>query len=126
MIRRPPRSTLFPYTTLFRSRPRLAVQARDLLARRGAEAPRRRLEGEMGEGQAVQERDRHADPQGERVLARGGVPPGLLQEKPGPLPVLRQRLRPLFAARPALGKAAREVVRTCGRARSPRRARPPA
>src|SRR2546430_8705888 len=25
MIRRPPRSTLFPYTTLFRSRPRLAV-----------------------------------------------------------------------------------------------------
>src|SRR5687768_17887353 len=24
MIRRPPRSTLFPYTTLFRSRPRLA------------------------------------------------------------------------------------------------------
>src|SRR5258708_24626437 len=25
MIRRPPRSTLFPYTTLFRSKPRLAV-----------------------------------------------------------------------------------------------------
>src|SRR3989454_4723215 len=25
MIRRPPRSTLFPYTTLFRSRPRAAV-----------------------------------------------------------------------------------------------------
>src|SRR2546425_7409243 len=25
MIRRPPRSTLFPYTTLFRSRPRLPV-----------------------------------------------------------------------------------------------------
>src|SRR3712207_7926599 len=32
MIRRPPRSTLFPYTTLFRSRP----------ARRGARADRRR------------------------------------------------------------------------------------
>src|SRR2546422_1395189 len=28
MIRRPPRSTLFPYTTLFRSRPRLTVRAR--------------------------------------------------------------------------------------------------
>src|SRR3989337_3741698 len=27
MIRRPPRSTLFPYTTLFRSRPRLAGQS---------------------------------------------------------------------------------------------------
>src|SRR2546430_13677385 len=26
MIRRPPRSTLFPYTTLFRSLPRLSVQ----------------------------------------------------------------------------------------------------
>src|SRR5438552_8995950 len=28
MIRRPPRSTLFPYTTLFRSRLRATVQAR--------------------------------------------------------------------------------------------------
>src|SRR5437773_9524812 len=28
MIRRPPRSTLFPYTTLFRSRPAGAVSAR--------------------------------------------------------------------------------------------------
>src|SRR3712207_6980414 len=27
MIRRPPRSTLFPYTTLFRSRPRAALRA---------------------------------------------------------------------------------------------------
>src|SRR5947208_9250192 len=28
MIRRPPRSTLFPYTTLFRSRPRLPARCR--------------------------------------------------------------------------------------------------
>src|SRR3712207_7368533 len=28
MIRRPPRSTLFPYTTLFRSRPRIPVPVR--------------------------------------------------------------------------------------------------
>src|SRR3989449_3541335 len=34
MIRRPPRSTLFPYTTLFRSDP----PARRLLRRRGAQA----------------------------------------------------------------------------------------
>src|SRR5256884_3717633 len=34
MIRRPPRSTLFPYTTLFRSRSSLAVQLEEL--RRGA------------------------------------------------------------------------------------------
>src|SRR2546422_1214187 len=35
MIRRPPRSTLFPYTTLFRSRPGPAT-IDSLLARRGA------------------------------------------------------------------------------------------
>src|SRR3989449_8206226 len=38
MIRRPPRSTLFPYTTLFRSRGFLTLATRDLrLARRGNE-----------------------------------------------------------------------------------------
>src|SRR2546422_8570998 len=38
MIRRPPRSTLFPYTTLFRSRiaePRLGVEAADFGRGRG-------------------------------------------------------------------------------------------
>src|SRR5947208_7683074 len=35
MIRRPPRSTLFPYTTLFRSRPPVRTR------RRGSRAPRR-------------------------------------------------------------------------------------
>src|SRR5258707_10823588 len=34
MIRRPPRSTLFPYTTLFRSRRRVAEDAQGLYARR--------------------------------------------------------------------------------------------
>src|SRR3712207_8119316 len=38
MIRRPPRSTLFPYTTLFRSRDHPEGQAR---LRRGAEDPPR-------------------------------------------------------------------------------------
>src|SRR2546430_13242746 len=33
MIRRPPRSTLFPYTTLFRSQ---VEQSRDLIVRRGS------------------------------------------------------------------------------------------
>src|SRR3989454_7807114 len=36
MIRRPPRSTLFPYTTLFRSHPRLEPQAGDGHGGRGA------------------------------------------------------------------------------------------
>src|SRR5256885_9009958 len=45
MIRRPPRSTLFPYTTLFRSRTRPAAGSTDgdrsrLRLRRGAAAPR--------------------------------------------------------------------------------------
>src|SRR2546430_9510843 len=39
MIRRPPRSTLFPYTTLFRSRPRTAQQrVPDLALPRGPAA----------------------------------------------------------------------------------------
>src|SRR5258705_1726991 len=38
MIRRPPRSTLFPYTTLFRSRHRIHVQAA-LALRAGAAEP---------------------------------------------------------------------------------------
>src|SRR3712207_6877909 len=38
MIRRPPRSTLFPYTTLFRSEPRRSKPRRSLL--QAARAPR--------------------------------------------------------------------------------------
>src|SRR3989442_1940886 len=33
MIRRPPRSTLFPYTTLFRSEPMLPAEIHDCLSR---------------------------------------------------------------------------------------------
>src|SRR2546430_17713190 len=50
MIRRPPRSTLFPYTTLFRSVPENSVGMRDC-ARGGGRIPRRaarRDEGERG------------------------------------------------------------------------------
>src|SRR2546429_3850930 len=39
MIRRPPRSTLFPYTTLFRSRECLGVQDQRLPADTAREAP---------------------------------------------------------------------------------------
>src|SRR3712207_7075553 len=46
MIRRPPRSTLFPYTTLFRSHGRLP-------AGRGVE----RREGDRGEHQQLQQED---------------------------------------------------------------------
>src|SRR2546426_4228302 len=40
MIRRPPRSTLFPYTTLFRSRHRQRGEPPDLLLDRGADLAR--------------------------------------------------------------------------------------
>src|SRR3712207_6894649 len=51
MIRRPPRSTLFPYTTLFRS----AALARELLRNfpkgKGKRGARRRKKKGVGEGQ---------------------------------------------------------------------------
>src|SRR2546430_15707482 len=50
MIRRPPRSTLFPYTTLFRSADQLRYRAAgDHRARRHAEHLRERLPGLVGE-----------------------------------------------------------------------------
>src|SRR6267143_3101476 len=59
MIRRPPRSTLFPYTTLFRSprRPRLPREAHALAGgsgsrRRGRRARRRRSEEHTSELQS--------------------------------------------------------------------------
>src|SRR5690348_17880118 len=45
MLRRPPRSTLFPYTTLFRS-PRAAAPRRQERARRAAEAALRAMDAE--------------------------------------------------------------------------------
>src|SRR5688572_33500743 len=45
MIRRPPRSTLFPYTTLFRSRPGAGERARGRPARRAPRGGARRARG---------------------------------------------------------------------------------
>src|SRR3712207_7306238 len=62
MIRRPPRSTLFPYTTLFRSR------RRDGRARpRGAAAPHRLDDGPVAHGDG-------GDPPSGADRARPGVP----------------------------------------------------
>src|SRR5947209_14325460 len=50
MIRRPPRSTLFPYTTLFRSRARARgpspLRSRTLIPRRGLQSPNEALQPE--------------------------------------------------------------------------------
>src|SRR3712207_8268038 len=67
MIRRPPRSTLFPYTTLFRSRDRGRRGAQED-RRPGAGDPRRREQARLGDlrpghraekARAIPHRDRH-------------------------------------------------------------------
>src|SRR3712207_8219857 len=50
MIRRPPRSTLFPYTTLFRSGPRLAHEGADPRAQDGLHLLRQRPQFGVGGG----------------------------------------------------------------------------
>src|SRR3712207_8261591 len=57
MIRRPPRSTLFPYTTLFRSR-QGARRQRQLDLRPAAAALRRRLRGDQGGAHRAEPQDR--------------------------------------------------------------------
>src|SRR3712207_8350363 len=53
MIRRPPRSTLFPYTTLFRSRgPKRRKRTRDRGGRRGRRPRRRHVGCACGRGSA--------------------------------------------------------------------------
>src|SRR3712207_8863122 len=59
MIRRPPRSTLFPYTTLFRSLALLGADALDLDARLGGLVELMEVHVEAARG-GVQ-RDRHVD-----------------------------------------------------------------
>src|SRR3989449_5234009 len=73
MIRRPPRSTLFPYTTLFRSRlerragaPRVR-EARNARNPGVAHAPLRRA-GELVGGRGVLQGAERADPAGELAL----------------------------------------------------------
>src|SRR2546421_9383606 len=53
MIRRPPRSTLFPYTTLFRS------SARGLRTRRGGDPRDQHLRRQPGEAPHLRARRRH-------------------------------------------------------------------
>src|SRR3712207_7465636 len=50
MIRRPPRSTLFPYTTLFRSEVEAAAVLLDVLERRVREEVQWPVGAELGEG----------------------------------------------------------------------------
>src|SRR5438034_10575613 len=84
MIRRPPRSTLFPYTTLFRSRARAEVLAKKLAALQGELALYERELGDMQAQLGRAERDRpltEAERSAERawrdLQAAGGRRPGV-------------------------------------------------
>src|SRR5438270_10415619 len=47
MIRRPPRSTLFPYTTLFRSQPVKQCGGKNLVSQQGAPVGKARVGGQQ-------------------------------------------------------------------------------
>src|SRR5690349_24114310 len=57
MIRRPPRSTLFPYTTLFRSKSSSLLSARARVARRGRFATWRGVRSEEHTSELQSRRD---------------------------------------------------------------------
>ena len=69
-----------------------------------AEAPGRGIQGADRAQQAVQGADRDRDRQGGQILARRGIPPGLLQEESPALPLLPRGLRPRRAREAALGQ----------------------
>src|SRR5688572_32415410 len=67
MIRRPPRSTLFPYTTLFRSHPDQGGARLQRTRRCGGSAGRDHQRGDGATVLREREPDRAAHPDGERV-----------------------------------------------------------
>src|SRR3712207_8843993 len=72
MIRRPPRSTLFPYTTLFRSEARHASGLGEPVAQPRADALERLVHPPLRVGQDAQGRDRRRHPRrvGDRKSTR--------------------------------------------------------
>src|SRR2546426_4146095 len=87
MIRRPPRSTLFPYTTLFRSRLRAA---------------------ERGQPELLEEDVRELLRRRDRELLAGELPDLPRQVVEAPLELLRERLEPRGIDADAVALHARE------------------
>src|SRR2546429_4466735 len=82
MIRRPPRSTLFPYTTLFRSRVGGRLIRFDRHQRRGARAPGAHRHGEEGVDAVGQfERERRSEEHTSELQSRLHLVCRLLLEK---------------------------------------------
>src|SRR3712207_7302681 len=65
MIRRPPRSTLFPYTTLFRSYGSISKEAHETLA-----IAMNRLGGKSNTGEGGEDPERLHDPERDRKSTR--------------------------------------------------------
>src|SRR2546430_16669083 len=81
MIRRPPRSTLFPYTTLFRSAVRRRRRAATSVATLRPPARRHRAARALGAA-ATRGRARYLERQGERDPEAALVPPHDPQDDP--------------------------------------------
>src|SRR5256885_11886569 len=78
MIRRPPSSTLFPYTTLFRSRGARADAQNGISPEVAAAVGRQRAAGAASGGRADQPRSRRARSAGDPASHATAVPPGAL------------------------------------------------
>src|SRR3712207_7029858 len=90
MIRRPPRSTLFPYTTLFRSRGRLRISLHaSFLSGVGRSAAAARMEGRGSSAGATRRSEEHTS----ELQSRQYLVCRLLLEKKN----RRQTLKPLHA-----------------------------
>src|SRR2546425_4457708 len=108
MIRRPPRSTLFPYTTLFRSL--LAARPPDprcVLARRGLQLHRHDLESAGAGDEDDAPADVHLDDARHAVPRDHGVPGDHRRARaPDVRPVLRRAFLPAPGRRDAAPVAA--------------------
>src|SRR5258708_37518429 len=71
MIRRPPRSTLFPYTTLFRSKPSFHNSPRQILRHPRA----KRLRDQENQPENAGEKGRRSPPQPAGAIGRGEADP---------------------------------------------------
>src|SRR3989475_1622655 len=103
MIRRPPRSTLFPYTTLFRSRlPRVRDREGALLPKKGAPGPGRRARsGGHRRGARARRGPAPVVLAAGHVGAAGGVPPPRREPPRGGDAGPRGRLVPGVGAAPS-------------------------
>src|SRR2546428_2903168 len=83
MIRRPPRSTLFPYTTLFRSREGDSGSDREWQSRQeaGFPAARRRGRGRPGPGARSSRSGRRSEEHTSELQSRSDIVCRLLLEK---------------------------------------------